>query len=115
MTLKVDLRSFLDEEGNVLALTEQANSVFTFLTRIVLAVSQELLSPQSMRHNNEQPLIDIDLNCNARAAELTCTGSIKANSITHGIIEWHCDTCEIDGNISHWQGSLWDKQKRTIH
>ena len=54
MALKVDLRHFIDEEGIVLALTEQAKTVFKFLTKIVYSVSE----------NIEQPLIDVDLKCN---------------------------------------------------
>lgn len=105
MALKVDLRHFLDEEGNVLELTEQAKTVFKFLTKIVLSVSE----------NIEQPLIDVDLKCNTRADGLSCRGSIEATCIEIGMIEWHCDICEASGTISNWQGSLWDKQERTIH
>lgn len=71
MALKVDLRHFLDEEGNVLALTEQANTVFKFLFKIVLSVS-----PESVYENIEQPLIYVDLKCNSRADELSCCGHI---------------------------------------
>lgn len=105
MTLKVDLRRFLDEKGNVLALTEQASIVFKFLTKIVSSVSK----------NIEQPLVAVDLKCNSRADVLSCQGEIEATSITIGLIEWHCDTCEASGTISNWQGSQWDKQERTIH
>lgn len=105
MELKVDLRQFLDEEGNVLALTAQAKRVFQFLTKIVSSVSE----------NIEQPLIDVDLNCNTRADELSCEGSIDAKNIAFDMIEWHCDICEASGTISNWQGSMWDKQARTIH
>ncbi|GAW96871.1 MULTISPECIES: hypothetical protein [Colwellia] len=105
MALKANLRDFLDEEGNVLELTEQAKTVFKFLTKIVSSISE----------NIEQPLIDVDLQCNSRADELFCLGGIAATGISLGLIEWHCDTCEASGTISHWQGSLWDKQERTIH
>lgn len=105
MALKVDLKQFLDDEGNELELTEQAKTVFTFLTKIVLSASE----------NIEQPLIDVDLKCNTRADELSCEGDIEAKCIAVGMIEWHCDTCEASGTISNWQGSLWDKQKRIIH
>lgn len=105
MALKVDLKQFLDDKGKVLELTEQANTVFKFLTTIVLSVSE----------NIEQPLIDIDLRCNTRAAELSCEGDIEANCIANNIIEWHCDTCEASGTISNWQGSMWDMQKPTLH
>lgn len=105
MALKVDLKQFLDEKGEVLALTEQAKTVFNFLTKIVLSVSE----------NIEQPLIDVDLNCNTRGTELSCEGSIEASCSSINIIEWHCDTCEASGTISNWKGSLWDIQKRTIH
>ncbi|ALO33497.1 hypothetical protein CMT41_01260 [Colwellia sp. MT41] len=105
MALKANLRDFLDEEGNVLELTEQAKTVFKFLTKIVSSISE----------NIEQPLIDVDLQCNSRADELFCLGGIAATGIALGLIEWHCDTCEASGTISHWQGSLWDRQERTIH
>ena len=105
MALKVDLRTFLDEEGNVAELTEQAKTVFKFLTKIVSSVSK----------NIEQQCIDVDLKCNTRAAALSCEGSIEGECISIGIIEWHCDTCEASGTISQWQGSLWDNQERTIH
>lgn len=105
MSLKVDLRHFFDNKGNVLELTEQAKTVFKFLTKIVSSVSKSI----------DQPLIDVDLKCNTRADELSCSGSIEARCIAIGMIEWHCDTCEASGTISYWQGSVWDKQERTIH
>jgi len=105
MTLKVDLRHFIDEKGNVLTLTEQAKKVFQFITKIVTSVSE----------NIEQPLIDVDLKCNTRADELSCEGSIDAKKIAFDMIEWHCDTCEASGTISNWQASIWDKQERIIH
>jgi hypothetical protein len=115
MTLKVDFRRFLDEEGNVLALTEQANTVFQFLSKIVSSVSQRSLSHETVSPNREPALIDVDLKCNSRSDALSCPGDIEASSITIGIIEWHCDTCKAAGTISNWQASKWDKQKRTMH
>jgi hypothetical protein len=105
MVLKVDLSAFLDEKGNVLTLTKQADKVFKFITKIVSSVSE----------NIEQPLINIDLRCNTRADKLSCEGSIDAKNTTIDMIEWHCDTCEASGTILNWQASLWDKQDRTIH
>ena len=105
MALKADLRHFLDEEGNVLELTEQANKVFKFLTKIVSSVSD----------NIEQPLIDVDLKCNTRANGLSCSGDIEATCISIDLIEWRCDTCDAAGTISNWQGSMWDKKTPTIH
>ena len=105
MALKVDFKHFLDDEGNELELTEQAKIVFNFLNKIVSSVSENL----------EQPLIDVDLKCNARGSTLSCEGDIEATCIATGIIEWHCDICEAAGTISNWQGSMWDKQKHTIH
>ena len=105
MALKADLRNFLDEEGKVLELTAQAQTVFKFLTKIVVSTSNKI----------EQPLIKVDLKCNTRADGLSCKGSIDATGIAIGMIEWHCDTCEAAGTISNWQGSLWDMQVRTLH
>ena len=62
MTLKLNFKHFLDEEGNELKLTEQAKTVFKFITKIILSVSE----------NIEQPIIDVDLHCNSRADELSC-------------------------------------------
>jgi phage host-nuclease inhibitor protein Gam len=105
MALKADLRQFLDDEGNVAELTDQAKTVLRFLTKIVLSVSE----------NIEQRLIDVDLQCKTRADEVSCSGSIEASCFEVGNIEWHCDTCEASGTISNWQGSVWDKQKRILH
>jgi hypothetical protein len=105
IVLKVDLQEFLDDEGNELELTEQAKTVFQFLTKIVSSFSE----------NIEQQLIYVDLKCNSRADELFCTGDIEASCTAANIIDWHCDTCEASGTISNWQGSMWDKQERTIH
>jgi len=110
MALKVDLRIFLDEKGKVLTLTEQANKVFTFLSKIVLSVSGHPTTP-----SKTEKFIGIDLPCKSRADELYCTGSIEAVCHATSIINWHCDTCKAQGSISHWQGSIWDKQKRILH
>jgi len=105
MALKVNLQHFLDEEGNVVELTEQAERVFLFLTKIVSAVSQHI----------EQPKVDVDLLCNARADDVSCRGNIEAEHIATGNIEWRCDRCEVSGTILNWRGSLWDKKKRILH
>jgi len=110
MALKVDLRIFLDEQGNVLELTEQAQTVFNFLSKIVLSVSGK-----STAQHTEPKFIDIGLTCKSRSEELSCIGGIEGVCLSTSIIKWQCDTCKAAGSISHWQGSLWDKQKRTIH
>jgi len=105
MALKANLRQFLDEDGNVLDLTEQAKMVLKFLSNIVSSVSEHI----------DQPLIELNLKCNTRANELSCEGDIQAGCIAMNMIEWHCDSCEASGTISHWQGSMWDQQKHTLH
>ena len=105
MALKANLKHFLDEEGKVLELTKQAKTVFKFLSKIVSSVTEQI----------EQPVIEVDLKCSTRAENLTCDGSIQAASKAIGLIKWHCDSCQASGTISHWQGSVWDKQQRTLH
>jgi len=105
MTLKTDLKQFIDDEGNVLDLTKQAKTVFKFVSKIVSSVSD----------NIEQPWVEVGLKCASRGDGLSCEGNIEAMFITTGIIEWNCNTCEAAGTIINWQGSLWDKQTRTIH
>jgi len=105
MALKTDLRHFLDDKGQVVELTDQAKTIFNFITKIVTSVSKSI----------KKPLINVDLKCSARGNDLHCEGSIAAKSITMGIIDWHCDTCEACGTISNWQDSMWDIQERTIH
>lgn len=108
MILKVDFNQFLDEKGEKIELTEQANTVFNFLRKIVLAVSHE-----SVCSNIEQPFIDIALKCNTRGNALSCVGNIEARYDSHDsrIIEWQCDTCEATGTISNWSRSFWDMKE----
>ena len=121
MALIVDLRDFLDEQGQVVELTEQADRVFTFLSQIVLAVTKRGLNSvdnhtnSQMTNLNNQKCIEVDLSCNTRAPQLSCDGKIAATCNENMLIEWHCDTCEASGTISNWQTSLWDKQARTLH
>ncbi|AWB56633.1 hypothetical protein [Colwellia sp. Arc7-D] len=105
MALKVDLKQFLDDEGNEIALTDQAKTVFYFITNIVLCVTKHI----------EQPTVEVDLKCSTRAKNLDCEGSIKASCLAPNMINWHCDCCEASGSISNWQYSKWDKQLRTLH
>lgn len=105
MALKVDLKQFLDENGNELALTAQAKTVFNFISKIVLAVTEQIA----------QPLVEIDLKCATRAENLNCEGSIEASYQTPNLIHWQCDCCEANGSISNWQFSKWDKQLRVLH
>ena len=105
MALKVDLKQFLDENGNELALTAQARTVFNFISKIVLAVTEQI----------EQPLVEIDLKCATRAENLNCEGSIEANYQAPSLIHWQCDCCEANGSILNWQFSKWDKQLRVLH
>ena len=105
MALKVDLKQFLDENGNELALTVQAKTVFNFISKIVLAVTKHI----------DQPLVEIDLKCATRAAQLDCEGNIEASCQTPNLINWQCDCCKATGTISNWQYSKWDKQLRVLH
>jgi len=110
MVLKTDLRHFLDEEGELVALTEQAKIVFKFLSKIVSSVSECIEQPIV-----NSDLVAVNLKCNTRAEQLNCEGDIEARFINISLIEWHCDSCQAAGTISNWQGSLWDKQQHTIH
>lgn len=107
MALNVDLRTFLDEQGHVVELTEQAEMVFLFLVSIISAVSK--------KHLDVDELMPVDLACNTRAHHLSCSGNIEAGGSKNGTIEWQCDTCEAAGIISHWQATNWDKQRRVFH
>ncbi|MCP4991030.1 MAG: hypothetical protein GY928_34770 [Colwellia sp.] len=74
MALHVDLRDFLDDEGKIVTLTQQAQTIFKFITKIILTVSKEC-SPIK----NEQAAIDVDLKCNTRANSISCTGHIEVS------------------------------------
>ncbi|TYK66140.1 hypothetical protein [Colwellia echini] len=125
MALKANLMQFLDDTGNELVLTEQAKTVFKFLTKIVSSVSEKLdysqinklsIEPLKVESLKAKPsTIEVNLNCNSRAAGLSCEGRIEAACIAIDLIEWHCDSCEAAGTIAGWQGTQWDKQKPTLH
>lgn len=118
MPLHVNLSIFLDEKGNPVELTEQAEKVFIFLTQIISAVSQSVskqVEHKQAEHEPKHQTISVDVTCNTRADNLTCDGGIEAICHANGDIAWHCDTCQASGTVSHWQGCHWDRQARTLH
>lgn len=105
MALITDFSVFFDEQGNVVELTEQAKPIFKFIKEIVATVSADI----------NAGLINTDLKCNSRAKGVSCEGHIDATHTDIGFIRWQCDTCEASGKISHWQGNMFDNQKRVLH
>ncbi len=105
MSLITDFSIFFDDAGNLVELTEQAKPILKFLKTIVATVSADI----------DKPIVNVDLKCSSRADGLLCEGYIDGSHVEHGFIEWHCDTCEVFGRISNWQGSMYDKQKRMLH
>ena len=100
-----NLTHFLDENGNIPKLPEPAMKLVTFLTKIVSTASI----------NIEEPIVDVDLKCSDSSEALSCEGHIEAWCSENMDIVWHCDTCDEEGTVSHWQGTQWDNHIKTVH
>ena len=51
--------------------------------------------------------------CRRRPGHVPCVGLVAANmSSPESSIRWECVACGDHGEISHWQGTPWDKHKR---
>lgn len=96
-----NLTHFLDEKGNIPNLPEPAMKLIRFLTKIVSNASIDI----------KEPIVDVDLKCSDRSETVNCEGYIEAWCNENMDIVWHCNTCDVRGAVSNWQGTQWDNNK----
>jgi hypothetical protein len=105
MAIITDITHFLTDGGVVPGLPKPAMKLFSFITRIVEAVSL----------NVNDPIIELEMQCCDRGAKIECNGHIDAWCNDERVIEWVCCKCSESGTISKWQKTKWDMQKNTLH
>jgi hypothetical protein len=53
--------------------------------------------------------VDTALRCRRRPGRRPCPGHIRLfRTDIPSRIEWHCTSCDDDGWISNWEGTIWD-------
>ena len=52
---------------------------------------------------------DVGIRCRRRPGRKPCPGHIQVYRLGHSApIEWHCSSCDDQGEISNWKESTWD-------
>jgi len=52
---------------------------------------------------------DTDLHCRRRPGRRPCPGHIRALRLdAQDVVKWHCSSCDDNGLIQSWKGSMWD-------
>ncbi len=97
-----DVRHFLDESGDLPALSGPALGLALFLGSIVAWMTRGTVG-DAERTN---------VNCRRRPGGRRCIGEIAArfDSLDEAIA-WQCPRCGDRGIISGWQGSPWDRRR----
>jgi Plasmid pRiA4b ORF-3-like protein len=97
----VDLRHFLDENGDLAAMPAPAVTLARFNASIVGWVTR--LPPGSGAERTNVP-------CRAQSRGKRCRGEIDALLSEDEVILWHCSHCAQEGVISGWQETRWDRR-----
>ena len=96
-TYVTDLQHFLDDQGDLAEMPNQAKQMAAFLVLIIDAITPE--APEDF--------VESGVRCRARK----CTGEILAR-LDPGdeVITWHCPACGQNGVVRNWQGTKWDRR-----
>ena len=106
MTMVTNIRHFLDENGEIPELPQEAKELLSFLGTIVEAASLD----------HDQPMTLVGEICHANTDGKKCRGEIEAWIDTESnSIGWECLECEEDGSISEWEGTVWDRRNYVRH
>jgi hypothetical protein len=97
MAFIANLRHYLGEDLSLIPLPRPAAGLREFLGCIVETVTSR---------EPDDKLYDTSLKCRKK-----CEGEIIAyfNPDNPSIIMWYCSSCRDEGQISGWEGTLWDK------
>jgi hypothetical protein len=58
-------------------------------------------------HPPSRPFLS-GIGCTRRPGRQPCPGKLGVMRHPNGEVEWRCSTCDFQGFISSWQGTLWD-------
>lgn len=100
-TWVTDMRHYLDESGNVPAMSGPAANLALFLGSIVGWVT----SRGAMRSDRT------NVPCRRKPGRVRCVGEIVANLTGEpGTISWRCPVCGDNGVVRGWEGTGWDRR-----
>lgn len=106
MALVTNIRHFIDENGEVPALTPEAHALLNFLAAIIEAATLDY----------GRPLTFADTKCRAVLDGKPCPGEIEVWVYPeNNLIGWECLECGDEGVISEWEGTPWDKRNYVCH
>ena len=101
-----NMRHFLDDDGDLPDdLPGRAYQLASYLGSIVEAVTS---SGKIQTYNT-------GIRCRRRPGRKRCQGEVLAliDKESNFEIKWGCPVCNDNGIISGWQGTIWDKAKRS--
>jgi hypothetical protein len=98
-----DLTHFLTPHGSIAPAAGPARQLAERLTRLVAAAT----APPGVASDNSP------VQCWRRPGRQRCAGAIETDlDPATGAVVWWCPVCGQQGQIHHWQGSLWDGTAR---
>lgn len=96
----IDIRHYLNEQGNLPPLPAPAMAIALFCGAVVAWVSV-CPGPEGERTN---------VPCRRSRSRPPCYGDVYARmSLDGDRIAWRCQACGEEGTISGWQGTRWDR------
>lgn len=97
-----DLRHYLDDDGDLAPLPNQALNIALHLCSIV----------EWMTSLPQRDIHATNVTCRRSPGRKRCTGPIHANFIENGsVIRWSCLICGDNGIIRGWQETRWDRRQ----
>ena len=106
MALITNIQHFLDENGEVPNIPQEAQELLVFLSAVIEAASTKY----------DAPVTFADANCRSVIDGQSCQGEIEVWVYAEdNSIGWECLECGEEGVISNWEGTQWDKRNYTCH
>jgi hypothetical protein len=101
-----NIRHFLDDDGEIpYDLPGPAYQLASYFGSIVEAVTSR----------GKIKMYETGIRCRRRPSRKRCHGEVLAliDGKSNFEIKWECPVCNDNGIISGWQGTLWDKSKKS--
>lgn len=92
-----DIRHFLNDDGSISDMPNQARKLADYFGRIVKGVT--------LRRGNA---LATGVRCRRRFRHRPCPGEIIAFIDEKDAVSWSCPVCNDNGIISGWRGTIWD-------
>jgi len=106
MATITNIQHFLDENGEVPNISQEATELLIFLSAVIEAASSKYDSPVTFANTKCRNMTDGE----------SCPGEIEVWVYAEdNTIGWECLECGEEGVVTHWEGTQWDKRNYTRH